>query len=56
MDCEQDNTKASVTEDIVKLFLTIRGYAVARRERNKLTLSDKQSSSLRQVLKEKIEN
>ena len=49
---------SSVTEDIVHLFLTIRGYAVTRLERNKLQKSanGKASLSLRQVLKEKVHN
>jgi hypothetical protein len=46
---------SSVTEDLVHLFLTIRGYAVTRLEHNKLQKSSngKASLSLRQVLKEK---
>ena len=49
---------SSVTEDLVHLFLTIRGYAVTRLERNKLQKSSngKASLSLRQVLKEKVHN
>jgi len=46
-----------ITEDIVHLFLTIRGYAVTRVERNKTTINRRRvSSSLRQVLKEKVLN
>ena len=52
---------SSVTEDLVHFFLTIRGYAVTRLERNKLQKSSngkpgKASLSLRRVLKEKVHN
>ena len=50
-----------VLEDVIRMFLTVRGYAVARTERNKLAKSKKKtdmnvpgaktSNSLRQVLK-----
>jgi hypothetical protein len=40
---------SKITEDIVHLFLTIRGYAVTGVERNKITTnSSRVSSSLRQ--------
>ncbi|CAC5389785.1 unnamed protein product [Mytilus coruscus] len=49
---------SAITEDIIHLFLTIRGFAVTRIERNKLTKKEKSqpSSSLRQALKEKSLN
>ena len=54
----ENYAKASrITEDIVHLFLTIRGYAVTRVERNKITTnSSRVPSSLRQGLKEKVLN
>ena len=47
-----------VTENLVHLFLTIRGYAVTRLECNKLQKSSNGKASLspRQVLKEKVHN
>ena len=49
---------SAVTEDIIHLFLTIRGFAVTRKERNKISKStdNNTSTSLRQVLKEKVRN
>ncbi|XP_033727600.1 uncharacterized protein LOC117316933 [Pecten maximus] len=57
-----ENVFDSVLEDIIKVFLTVRGHAVVRVERNKLRMktkgdsskrkSSKQSSSLRQTLKD----
>ncbi|CAC5403281.1 unnamed protein product [Mytilus coruscus] len=49
---------SAITDDIIHLFLTIRGFAVTRIERNKLTKKAKSqpSSSLRQALKEKSLN
>lgn len=50
----------NVLEDIIKLFLTIRGYSVARIQRNIMMKdikdSKKSSSSLRQALKAKNSN
>jgi hypothetical protein len=58
---ESCDVVSSVTEDLVHLFLTIRGYAVTCLERNKLQKSSngkpgKASLSLRQVLKEMVHN
>ncbi|KAJ8307581.1 hypothetical protein KUTeg_014867 [Tegillarca granosa] len=44
----------SVLEDVISLFLTVRGYAIARLERNKLSKTNAlQKKSLRQSLKSK---
>ncbi|CAC5368331.1 unnamed protein product [Mytilus coruscus] len=54
MQGETADIVSAITEDIIHLFLTIRGFAVTRIERNKLTKKEKSqpSSSLRQALKE----
>ncbi|CAG2231975.1 unnamed protein product [Mytilus edulis] len=58
MQGETADIVSAITEDIIHLFLTIRGFAVTRIERNKLTKKAKSqpSSSLRQALKEKSLN
>ena len=52
---------SGLLEDIIKVFLTVRGFAVARVLRNKLSGKQnkqpaKQSNSLRQVLKTTSKN
>lgn len=51
---ESSELVSNVLEDIISLFLTIRGYAIARLERNKLHRAGVDSKqSLRQTLKGK---
>jgi hypothetical protein len=50
---------SKITEDIVHLFLTIRGYAVARVERNKITINSSRvvcHQVFAKSLKEKVLN
>ncbi|XP_063412543.1 uncharacterized protein LOC134695255 [Mytilus trossulus] len=53
---ETCDTMSSMTEDIIHLFLTVRGYAFTRIERNKISNSSKASSGLRKALKEIVSN
>ncbi|XP_071138679.1 uncharacterized protein PF3D7_1120000-like [Mytilus edulis] len=53
---ETCDTMSSMTEDIIHLFLTVRGYAFTRIERNKISNSSKASSGLRNALKEIVSN
>ncbi|CAC5363148.1 unnamed protein product [Mytilus coruscus] len=53
---ETCDTMSSITEDIIHLFLTVRGYAFTRIERNKISNSSKASSGLRRALREKVSN
>ncbi|KAJ8300407.1 hypothetical protein KUTeg_021926 [Tegillarca granosa] len=53
---ESSKLVSNVLEDIISLFLTIRGYAIARLERNKLHRAGTDSKqSLRQTLKGKTD-
>lgn len=53
---ETCDTMSSMTEDIIHLFLTVRGYAFTRIERNKISNSSQASSGLRRALNEKVSN
>ncbi|CAG2249448.1 unnamed protein product [Mytilus edulis] len=57
---EEGSIVSAVTEDIIRLFLRIRGFAVTRLERNKTIKTSKStkksSSSLRQALKDITKN
>jgi hypothetical protein len=51
----EDDTQVSVLEDILSLFLTVRGYAITRTERNKLAKGkqpQKKSAGLRKTLQD----
>lgn len=54
IDDDMDNIQSAILEDILRLFLTVRGYAITRVKRNELakdSLQKKKSSGLRQSLK-----
>ena len=56
------NSPSTYLEDIINIFLTVRGFAIARVEKNKIAMknkssqADKAGSSFRETLKEKCLN
>ena len=54
---EACDTISALNENIIHLFLTIRGFSVTKVKRNQLGKDGQKSSSgLRGVLKEKVQN